>query len=140
MAYSRNPTWVDGVGGGTRIDASPLNRLEDGLVAAAAVADGVATQAINTQTGTTYTLVASDAGKLLKLTNAAAITLTVPNAVFTAGQRIDVIVGGAGMVTVAAGAGATVNGTPSLVSRAQWSALTVLFLSASQAVVIGDLA
>src|SRR5215207_6946210 len=33
----------------------------------------------NAQTGTTYTLAASDAGKRVKLTNAAAITLTLPN-------------------------------------------------------------
>ncbi|MGB1278485.1 MAG: hypothetical protein ACPG5V_00880 [Vibrio cyclitrophicus] len=33
---------------------------------------------VNTQTGTTYTLVLGDAGKVLTLTNASAITLTVP--------------------------------------------------------------
>ena len=96
-------------------------------------------QAINAQTGTTYTLAASDAGKLVTLTNAAAITLTVPGNVFTAGQRVDCIVAGAGMVTVV-GSSCTVNGTPSLVSRAQWSAFTVLFTSATTAVVVGDLA
>lgn len=139
MAYTRNPTWVDGVGN-TLITATLLNHLEDGLVTAAGVADAVATQAINAQTGTTYTLQASDAGKIVKMTNAGAIALTVPNAVFAAGQRVDIVVAGAGMVTVGAGAGATVHGTPSLVSRAQWSALSVLFLSASEAVVVGDLA
>lgn len=96
-------------------------------------------QAINAQTGTTYTLQASDAGKLVTLTNAAAITLTIPGSTFTAGQRVDVLVAGAGMVT-AVGSSCTVTGTPSLVSRAQWSALTVLFTAASTAVVIGDLA
>ena len=96
-------------------------------------------QSINAQTGTTYTLVAADAGKLVTLTNAAAITLTVPGSVFTAGQRIDVLVLGAGMVTVV-GSSCTVNGTPSLVSRAQYSAFTVLFTSATTAVVVGDLA
>ena len=96
-------------------------------------------QAINTQTGTAYTLAASDAGKLVTLTNAAAITLTVPGNVFTAGQRVDVLVLGAGMVTVV-GSSCTVNGTPSLVSRAQWSAFTVLFTSATTAVLVGDLA
>lgn len=96
-------------------------------------------QAINAQTGTAYTLAASDAGKLVTLTNAAAITLTVPGSVFTTGQRVDCIVAGAGMVT-AVGSGCTVNGTPSLVSRAQWSAFTVLFTSPTTAVMIGDLA
>lgn len=96
-------------------------------------------QAINAQTGTAYTLQASDAGKVVTLTNAAAITLTVPGNVFTTGQRVDCIVLGAGMVT-AVGSSCTVNGTPSLVSRAQWSAFTVLFTSATTAIVIGDLA
>ena len=96
-------------------------------------------QAINAQTGTAYTLVAADAGKLVTLTNASAGTLTVPGNVFTAGQRVDCIVAGAGMVTVV-GSSCTVNGTPSLVSRAQYSAFTVLFTSATTAVVVGDLA
>lgn len=45
MAYSRNPTWVDGVAGDTRIDAVDLNNIEDGLVAAANTADSAATAA-----------------------------------------------------------------------------------------------
>lgn len=39
MAYTKNPTWVDGEGGGTRIDAADLNAIEDGIFNAAAVAD-----------------------------------------------------------------------------------------------------
>lgn len=97
-------------------------------------------QTINSQTGTAYTLAAADAGKLVTLTNAAAITLTVPTGALTVGQRVDCVVAGAGMVTVVGGAGMTVTGTPSLVSRAQWSAFTVVALSASACVVIGDLA
>lgn len=98
-----------------------------------------ATQAINAQTGTAYTLQAADAGKLVTLTNAAAITLTVPGSVFTAGQRVDCLVLGTGMVT-AVGSGATVHGTPSLASRARYSTFTVLFTSATTAIVVGDLA
>lgn len=139
MSYTRNPTWVDGEGN-TLITAALLNHLEDGVVAASNVADAVATQTINSQTGTTYTLQASDAGKVVTLSNSSPITLTVPNAVFTAGQRVDVIGIGTGLVTVAQGTGATIQGTPSLVSRARWSGLSVLYLSASTAVVVGDLA
>ncbi len=95
---------------------------------------------INAQTGTTYTLVAGDEGKTVTLSNAAAITLNAPGSVFVAGARVDCIVIGAGMVTVVGTSGATVNGTPSLVSRAQWSAFSILWLSATQAVVVGDLA
>ena len=59
---------------------------------------------------------------------------------FAAGQRVDVLQAGAGSVTLAAGAGMTLRGTPSLVTRAQWSAVSVLFLTATEGVVIGDLA
>lgn len=97
-------------------------------------------QAINAQTGTSYTLQASDAGKLVTLDNTGAITLNAPGSVFTAGQRVDVLVLNTGMATVVGTSGATANGTPSLVSRARYSAFTVLWLSATSAVVVGDLA
>ena len=96
-------------------------------------------QAINTQTGTAYTLAASDAGKLVTVTAATAVDVTVPAGVFTAGQRVDVLDLGANRVTFVAGVGMTLSGTPTLVSRAQYSAHSVVFLSASQAVVVGDL-
>ena len=122
----------------------PADQLPDGLAteteADARYLQTATAQPINAQTGTTYTLQASDAGKLVTLTNSAAITLTVPADVFAAGQRADCLVLGAGMVTAVAGASATVNGTPSLVSRAQWSAFSVLFTSATTAVIVGDLA
>ena len=133
MAYTKNPTWVDYPDTSTPVTAAKLNNIEDGIYTAH-------TQTINVQTGTAYTLVASDASKLVTLTNAAAITLTVPADVFTAGQRVDCLVAGAGMVTATAGSGLTLNGTPTLVSRAQWSAFTVLFTSATTAVVVGDMA
>ena len=97
-----------------------------------------ATQPINAQTGA-YTLTASDAGKLVTVTAATAVDVTVPAGTFTAGQRVDVLDLGAERVTFVAGAGLTLGGTPSLVSRAQYSAHSVVFLSATQAVVVGDL-
>ena len=99
-----------------------------------------ATQTLNARTGSTYTLLASDAGKVVTATNAFSFTLTVPASIFTTGQRVDVLQRGAGAVTLVAGSGMTLNGTPSLVTRAQWSAGSVLFLSSTEAVVIGDLA
>ena len=101
----------------------------------------LAAQTINAQTGTSYTLQASDAGKLVTLTNSAAITVTVPASTFTAGQRVDVAVLGAGMVTLV-GSGITLNPEAglSLVSRAQWSAFTIYFLTATTAFVTGSMA
>jgi hypothetical protein len=97
----------------------------------------------NAQTGTSYTLVASDQDKLVTLSNAAAITLTVPPSVFSAGQLINLQQIGAGQVTFAAGSGVTITSTgatsaaPKL--RAQFSAATVVCTAANTFTVVGDL-
>lgn len=130
---------ITGTDTGRAVTPAGLKAVADGKAAADAPALSGRYSAINAQTGTAYTLVAADAGKLVTLANAAPVTLTIPSATFAAGQRIDCLVLGAGMVTVV-GSGVTVAGTPSLVSRAQYSALTVVMLSASSAVVVGDLA
>lgn len=70
------------------------------------------TQSQNAQVGTTYTLVLTDANKLVTLTNASAITMTVPpnsSVAFPTGTQIDLAQRGAGAVTVAQGSGVTVN-------------------------------
>jgi len=45
----------------------------------------VINQTINAQTGTTYTLVASDSAKLVTTSNASAVTVTIPPSVFSTG-------------------------------------------------------
>lgn len=70
---------------------------------------------INSQTGTTYTLVLADLGKDVRCSNAAAITLTVPpnsSVAFPIGSIIIISQDGAGVVTATAGAGVTLR-TPS---------------------------
>lgn len=72
---------------------------------------------LNDQTGTTYTLVLSDAGKLIRASNAAAITLTVPpnaSVAFPTGTSIAVQQQGVGQVSIAAGAGVTINSRSSM--------------------------
>ena len=66
----------------------------------------------NAQTGTTYTLVLTDAGKLVTLNNGSAIALTVPtnaSVAFDIGDQINLLQLGAGQVTVAGDAGVTVS-------------------------------
>lgn len=62
--------------------------------------DALQSLPVNAQTGTTYTLVAADAGKIVTLNNASAITVTVPTAL-VAGFQCKLIQIGAGLVTVA---------------------------------------
>ncbi|MGD9599942.1 MAG: hypothetical protein AB7P94_16890 [Steroidobacteraceae bacterium] len=61
---------------------------------------------INAQTGTSYTLQASDTGKVVELTNAAAITVTMPNSL-AVGFCCTIVQGGAGAVTLTPASGAT---------------------------------
>lgn len=56
---------------------------------------------INDQTGTAYTLLASDAGKVVVLNNASAITVTVPSGL-GAGFNCSFVQKGAGQVTFSA--------------------------------------
>ena len=66
---------------------------------------------LNTQTGTTYTLVLGDRGKTITLDNAASITLTVPpnaSVALPVGTVISLAQLGAGQVSVAEGAAVTI--------------------------------
>jgi hypothetical protein len=99
---------------------------------------------INAQTGTTYSLVIGDATyKLVTLSNAAAITLTVPPSLFAIGDTINIQQIGVGQVTFAAGSGVTITSTgatsaaPKL--RAQFSAATVVCTAADTFTIVGDL-
>lgn len=94
-----------------------------GLDSAIATAQQVA---INSQTGTTYTLVLADASKAVECSNAGAIALTVPtnaSVAFPVGTVIEITQIGAGQVTVGAAGGVTINQAGGLKTRAQWSSV-----------------
>jgi hypothetical protein len=99
--------------------------------------------ALNAQTGTTYTLVAADSGKLVTSSNASSIVITIPPSVFAAGEQINVQSIGAGLTSFAAGAGVTVTSTGATsaapVLRAQHSAATIICTASDTFTVIGDL-
>lgn len=97
---------------------------------------------LNAQTGTTYTLVADDKNKLVTLSNASSITLTVPtnaSVPYAIGSQINIQQAGAGQVTVAGDTGVTVNSTPGLKLRAQWSAATLIKTATNTWTMVGDL-
>ena len=74
-----------------------------------------ATPTQNTQTGTTYTAVLLDAGKTVTLSNASAVTLTIPaqaSVSWADNTQLNFLNLGAGTVTITAAAGVTINGTP----------------------------
>lgn len=93
----------------------------------------------NAQTGTTYTLVASDINKLVTLSNASAITLTVPPSVFSTNQIVNLQQLGDGQVTVTAGAGVTITGVGTKL-RAQYSAASLVCTGSNTFTLIGDIA
>lgn len=99
---------------------------------------------LNQQTGTTYTLQASDSGKIVELTNAAAIALTADPAL-PAGFACTIIQGGAGVVTVASSGSGTVVNRQSQFKTAGANAMCAIYVrsnSGSDAVFVlgGDTA
>ena len=82
---------------------------ESEITALDARLDALETVALNNQTAS-YTLVLTDANKLVEVNNAAANTLTVPpnsSVAFPVGTVIDIAQQGAGQTTITAGAGVT---------------------------------
>lgn len=94
---------------------------------------------LNAQTGTTYTLVSGDLNKLVTLSNASAITLTIPSGVFTTGQQVHIQQLGAGQVTIAGNGTSTFTGTGTKL-RAQYSAASIICTGTNTFTVLGDLA
>ncbi len=90
-----------------------------------------------------YTLIASDVNKLVTMSDAGTLTLTVPNGVFTTGQQINVQRIGAGAVQIRSDGTSVLTSTgatstaPDL--RAQFSAATIVCTSSNNFTVIGDL-
>ena len=99
--------------------------------------------ALNAQTGTTYTLVAADSGKLVTSSNASPVVITIPPSIFAAGEQINVQSIGAGLTSFVAGVGVTVTSTGATsaapVLRAQFSACTIICTATDNFTVIGDI-
>jgi hypothetical protein len=89
-----------------------------------------------------YTLVLADAGKIIEMNVASANNLTVPlnsSQAFAVGSNITILQTGAGQTTIVATGGVTINATPGLKLRAQWSSATLIKRATDTWVAIGDL-
>jgi len=88
-----------------------------------------------------YTLVLLDKNKMIEMSNASANTLTIPtdSVDFPVGSQISVMQTGAGQTSIAGDSGVTVEGTPGLKLRSQWSAATVVKRASNSWVAMGDL-
>lgn len=114
------------------------------LTAAEMTAVATAMIAINAQTGTSYTTVLADDGKLVTCDNGSAIALTIPpnsSVAYGIGTQINIMQLGAGQVTVTAGAGVTLRSAGSkLKTSAQYAVVTCAKIATDTWVVVGNLA
>lgn len=108
-----------------------------GGVAFTEKADKTAT--INTMSGA-HTAVLADVNNIREMSNGGTFTIPADNAFWPVGQRVEVIQTGSSQVTIAAAPGLTINATPGLKLRAQWSGATIIKRAANTFVVLGDLA
>lgn len=97
---------------------------------------------INLETAS-YTLVASDAGKIIEINSATGVVLTVPNdstTNFPVGTTITITQVGAGQITVAGATGVTVHANPGLKLAGQWAEAALYKRAADEWVLAGNLA
>ena len=98
---------------------------------------------VNAQTGTTYTLVIGDAFKTVTMSNGSANTLTIPpnsSVAFAVGDRVDIVMLGAGTTSVVGGSGVTVNGvsTGTGAIAAQYGAVSCLKIATDTWLLMGN--
>lgn len=115
------PRW-DGAGGDSIKNSGVLVTDNDEISGYAAD--------INRQTGSTYTLQASDKGKVIEIANAGSVTLTLPNSL-PKGFACTVIQDGAGQVTFSAASGASLKNRQSHSKSAGNGAFTMLYVSSN---------
>ena len=127
---------------GTKINANFTELY--GLVYTNALARAAIHAAPSVVTGTAYTLVLGDAYQHLRTTNAAAVTLTVPpnaSVAFGIGAVVAFRQSGAGLATLVAGAGVTLNSRGGLLnSGGQHAGFQIKKIATDEWDVWGDVA
>jgi len=117
--------------------------IVDGDISATAnIAQGKIADILTNAQAASYTLVLADKNKIVEMGVGSANDLTVPpnsSVAFPIGSQIQVLQTGTGKTRILAGAGVTVNATPGVFMRAQWSAVTLLKRASDTWVATGDL-
>ena len=125
---------VAGKTGAVTVDAGDLT---DGNFDGTAISGFDAS--INEQTGTTYTLVAGDNGKVIKFTNGSAITVTLPSGLGL-GFNCSVIQYGAGQITFTASGSTLYNQSSHTKTAGQYAVTGLISCVADVFVLAGDTA
>ena len=130
--YPLSEAFVDG----DVLSASDVNSTNEGV-------NDLAFGQFNAQTGTSYTLVLTDVAKVVSLSNAAAITLTVPpnsSVAFPVGTQMLFYQGDAGQVTLTAGAGVTIRSSGAKLKLVgQYAVAGIIKLATDEWVAFGNL-
>lgn len=116
--------------------------IGDGTATLAEFASSTLIQVAKTANYTPAVSDLSDKDKLIEFSSATGVTFTVPtnaNNPYPIGTQINILQTNTGQVTVAGAAGVTVNGTPGLKLRAQWSSATLIKRATNTWVLVGDL-
>ena len=128
--YPLSEAYIDG----DVLTAANVNSITEGV-------NDIAFGVLNAQTGTTYTLALTDVAKVITLTNASPITLTVPtnaSVAFPVGTQILLYQGGAGQVTISSSATIRSEGSKLKIS-AQYGVAGLLKLATDEWVAFGNL-
>lgn len=144
---STGPYWLDHTTDKTLIfnvqdfTGNRTATFQDSSGTVAWLTDTSTTLDINHQTGTTYTLVLSDANTLVQCDNASPFTLTIPtnSVAFPIGTVIYPVQQGAGQVTVVATGGVTLVDAASATTRAQFSLLGLIKTGTNTWLLYGDM-
>lgn len=132
----------------TTVDVSTAQTLTNKTLTSPTLNAPLINLSLNAQTGTTYTFVLADNGKLVTASNASAQTYSIPtnaSVAYPIGTQINIIQIGAGQVTI----NAVTSGTTTVAStgatssapklRAQYSSATLIKANTDLWYVVGDI-
>ncbi len=122
----------------TIIVKAALDQFAADIIAAGATSYAPATPTVNAQTGTSYTLLSTDNGKIVTMSNAAAITLTVPSGL-GAGFSCLVIQLAAGKVTPTASGTTLVQRQSYTKTAGQYAVMSLVAYAANTFAMSGDM-